>query len=229
MVIRAVTVYYTCPYFLHISFQNNPATEHSKYERRRREQIPQTAPPLSHPWHIEKYGLNFFIASTIKEEGTEGDPVYTTVFLSRSPDLEDMKKYAENNTSALAKAYPCFDEVQHFDDDEDIEQNRVETLVYSHLDPPYCVTNDYGYNGAGVLYCDDVLEKLWEKIGDYFILAFSTRDVFVYPAKDYDMDEYLLEMADQIEEWKKEEKEKGTFLTDRIFFYNGLGLKEYKR
>ena len=179
-------------------------------------------------YRFKKYGLNFFIASTIKEEGTEGDPVYTTVFLSRSPDLEDMKKYAENNTTALAKAYPCFDEVQHFDDDEDIEQNRVETLVYSRLDPPYCVTNDYGYNGAGVLYCDDVLEKLWEKIGDYFILAFSTRDVFVYPARDYDMDEYLLEMADQIEQWKKEEKEKGTFLTDRIFFYNGLGLKEYK-
>ena len=50
-------------------------------------------------------------------------------------------------------------------------------------DPMYIVTNDLKVDGAGILFCPDVLRKIKDKIGDFFIAPSSNHEIILTPVE----------------------------------------------
>lgn len=82
----------------------------------------------------------------------------------------------------------------------------------------YVLTNDNGMNGAGILFCKEVLKKIWEKVGNYYLIPSSVHELLIVPdqfgfSKDV-IDEFVAEtnrdvvMQDEV-------------LINRAFYFDG--------
>lgn len=84
--------------------------------------------------------------------------------------------------------------------------------------PLYILTNSNMQNGAGLIFCDDVLHRIWEKIGNYFLLPSSIHELTICPdsgALQKDDFDFMVKSANS-EAVSSEEK-----LSDRSFYYDG--------
>ena len=72
--------------------------------------------------------------------------------------------------------------------------------------------------GAGVLFCNDVLHQIWEKIGNYYVIPSSIHEILIVR----DNGEYEKEGFDQmIREVNATMVNEDDKLSDRAFYYDG--------
>lgn len=84
--------------------------------------------------------------------------------------------------------------------------------------PLYILTRDGGKNGAGILFCNCILHKVWEKIGNYYLIPSSIHELIVY-ADTGELDrESVNEMIRQINLTQVAEEER---LSNNAFYYDG--------
>ncbi len=89
------------------------------------------------------------------------------------------------------------------------------------LQPMYILTNKEKLNGASVLYSPVTLEKVREKLGDYYILPSSKHEVICMP-KSFEPDE--AELKEQVRYVNTTELAQEDFLSDSIYEYTAEGL-----
>ena len=84
--------------------------------------------------------------------------------------------------------------------------------------PLYILTNSNMQNGAGLIFCDDVLHRIWEKVGNYFLFPSSIHELIICPdsgALQKDDFDFMVKSTNS-EAVSSEEK-----LSDRSFYYDG--------
>lgn len=148
---------------------------------------------------IERYGLNFYVTWRIPNV-----TVYKGEYTQEELDA------AMKNTERAAIIGSMFDIVKgggtpvdewEFDDD-----------------PMLALTTTEQLNGAGVIFCDRVLQKIHEKMGDYYILPSSIHEVLIVPATcGLDRDE-LKEMVCTV---NRDQVAPEDQLSDEVYFYDG--------
>ena len=84
--------------------------------------------------------------------------------------------------------------------------------------PLYIITNRDMRNGAGVIFCDNVLRRIYEKIGNFYLFPSSIHEVIITPDDKTMAKEDLDLMVKTINSDAVDPDEK---LTDRSFYYNG--------
>ena len=150
---------------------------------------------------IERYGLNFYIA---------GAMAGATAFKS-SYTAEDLKAALENTERSAVIGTMCEileDGGSSVDDWE--PDGSADTLTV--------LSARGAFNGAGVLFCDSVLKKIHEKIGDYYILPSSIHEVLITPVADGIERDYLEEMVKSV---NRDEVAPEDRLADRVFLFDG--------
>lgn len=148
---------------------------------------------------IERHGLNFYVA---------GAMAGATAFKS-SYTAEDLKAALENT-----------------------EQSAVIGSMLSVLNgggvsvedwepdgsPMTVLTTREQVNGAGVIFCDGVLRKIREKIGDFYVLPSSVHEVLVIPVSEgIDRDE-LEEMVKAVNAAEVAPEDR---LSDQVYLFDG--------
>ena len=151
---------------------------------------------------IERYGLNFYIA------GNMGD---ATAF-NGSYTAEDLKA-AVRNTEKSAVIGTMFDILNGGGCPVDQwEPGGSE-------DMPTILTTRDQINGAGVLFCDSVLQKIWDKVGDFYVLPSSIHEVLIVPVSDGIDRDYLEEMVRTINATEVAAEDQ---LADKVFLFDGI-------
>ena len=83
----------------------------------------------------------------------------------------------------------------------------------------YALTNEKAMNGAGILFCDEVLHRIWEKMGDYYILPSSVHELLITEATQEELQKDALEaMVREVNATQVSPEER---LSNRVFFYDG--------
>ena len=151
---------------------------------------------------IERYGLNFYIA------GSMGD---ATVFKG-SYTAEDLKVAVRNTEKAAVIGTMCEvleDGGSSVDDWE--PDGSADTLTV--------LSARGSFNGAGVLFCDSVLHKIWEKVGDFYILPSSIHEVLIVPVSDGIDRSELETMVRTVNEVEVAAEDQ---LADKVFLFDGI-------
>ena len=85
--------------------------------------------------------------------------------------------------------------------------------------PMTVLTTKGAVNGAGILFCDSVLQKIHEKLGDYFVLPSSIHELIIVPVSEgIDRDE-LTEMVKTINATEVAPADR---LSDKVYLYDGI-------
>ena len=84
--------------------------------------------------------------------------------------------------------------------------------------PMTVLTTREQINGAGVIFCDGVLRKIREKIGDFYILPSSVHEVLVVPVSEGIDREELEEMVKSVNAAEVAPEDQ---LADRVFLFDG--------
>lgn len=154
----------------------------------------------------EKNGITFYVA----------DEVYL-------PDEErDAIVYKENPTKyeiAVAKANMFQD--ARICDLMDILYEREGTPVdmwNGHVNTMAVITNVSKANGAGVIFCDEVLKLVYQKVGTFFIIPSSIHEVIIFPSTDRDLGNQIAEIVKAVNVDAVREEDQ---LSDEAFFYDG--------
>lgn len=92
-----------------------------------------------------------------------------------------------------------FDEVRECANNNDFEQfefMNIGEMFGAGLTPMWVVTNKAKSNGASVVFVENVIEKIMEKIGDFVVLPSSIHEVIVMPIEYANLD--MIEMVKEI-------------------------------
>lgn len=148
---------------------------------------------------IERYGLNFYVTGSFPNA-----TVYKGKYTQEELDA------AMKNTERAAIIGSMFDIVRGCG-------VPVDDWEYDD-DPMLALTTTEQFNGAGVIFCDRVLQKIYEKMGDYYILPSSIHEVLIVPATcGLDRDE-LKEMVCTV---NRDQVAPEDQLSDEVYFYDG--------
>ena len=149
---------------------------------------------------IERYGLNFYVTGAI-----EGATAFKGSYLA-----EELKT-AVGNTERLAVIGTMF---------EVLNGSGVSIDEWEPDGSPMTVLTTKGaVNGAGILFCDSVLQKIHEKLGDYFVLPSSIHELIIVPVSEgIDRDE-LTEMVKTINATEVAPADR---LSDKVYLYDGI-------
>ena len=149
---------------------------------------------------IEAHGLCFYVSGAM-DGATAFKGSYT---------VEDLKT-AVGNTERLAVIGSMF---------EVLDGGGVPVDQWEPDGEPMKVLTITGaVNGAGVLFCDAVLQKIRQKIGDFYVLPSSVHEVIVVPvAYGIDRDE-LTEMVRAV---NRDEVAPEDRLSDQVYLYDGI-------
>ena len=149
---------------------------------------------------IERFGLNFYVA---------GAMAGATAFKG-SYTVEDLKAALEN-TEKAAVLGSMFDV---------LDGGGVSVDEWEPDGSPMTVlTSRDQVNGAGVIFCDSVLKKIHEKIGDYYILPSSIHEVLITPVADGIERDYLEEMVKAV---NRDEVVPEDRLSDQVYLFDGI-------
>ena len=148
---------------------------------------------------VERFELNFYVA------GSMGD---ATAFKS-SYTAADLQ-VAITNTERLAVIGSMF---------EVLDGGGVPVDQWEPDGEPMTVLTTRGaVNGAGVIFCDNVLRKIWEKVGDFYVLPSSVHEVLIVPvAYGIGRDE-LTEMVRAV---NRDEVAPEDQLSDQVYLFDG--------
>ena len=149
---------------------------------------------------IEAHGLYFYVTGSM-----EGATVYKSFYTAA--DLQA----AVRNTERAAIIGSMF---------EVLDGGGVPVDQWEPDGEPMKVLTITGaVNGAGVLFCDAVLQKIRQKIGDFYVLPSSVHEVIVVPvAYGIDRDE-LTEMVRAV---NRDEVAPEDRLSDQVYLYDGI-------
>lgn len=153
---------------------------------------------------IEKNGITFYVAGFIDD----GDQMYTVYKGNATPyDIADAKV----NTVADARIGGIMDMM--------FGSGGKPIDIWEPSKEPMCVlTNERKVNGAGAIFCDEVMKMIYKKIGTFFILPSSVHEVIIVPETDKTRGPELAEMVRMINGDMVLEDEQ---LSDKAFFYDG--------
>ena len=82
----------------------------------------------------------------------------------------------------------------------------------------YVLTNSEGMNGSGILFCAEVLKKIWEKIGNYYLIPSSVHEILIAPDKHGLKKEDFDAMVQEVNRKEVPDEEQ---LIDRAFYFDG--------
>ena len=151
---------------------------------------------------IQKYGLDFYVAGAVAD---------ASVFMGEY--TEEQLATACENTIRDARIveieraiYGC------------IPQTVDEWNPVIGEECMYVLTNLTSYNGSGVMFCEELLEKIQTKLDcDYYLLPSSIHEVIILPDEGgYDREE-LDAMVKTINAAEVDPKDR---LADRVFYYS---------
>lgn len=148
---------------------------------------------------IERFGLYFYVTGSM-EGATAFKGFYTA---------EDLKT-AIRNTEQLAVIGSMFDVL-----DGGVSVDKWEP----DGSPMTVLTTTDQVNGAGVIFCDEVLRKIREKIGDFFILPSSVHEVLVVPVSE-GIDR--AELEEMVKSVNRDEVAPEDRLSDQVYLFDGL-------
>ena len=84
--------------------------------------------------------------------------------------------------------------------------------------PMTILTTRGAANGAGVIFCDSVLQKIREKIGNFYILPSSIHEVLIVPVSGGIELDYLEEMVRTINATEVSPEDR---LSDQVYLFDG--------
>lgn len=125
--------------------------------------------------YVEKYGIYFYIGWD-----TEEFIVYSSEF------NEDEFNKAIINTEEDARIFLLNDIANG-----EPKLNKLEDFeVTDNKKDVYCVTTESLSNGSGIIMCDNFMKKLYEKLGEFYLIPSSVHEVMIVPKsssidKDY--------------------------------------------
>lgn len=90
----------------------------------------------------------------------------------------------------------------------------------SDWDPTFMniLTTNGGVNGAGILLCSDYLTKIFDKIGDYYILPSSVHEVIIVPKANYTAD--ISDLSNMVKTINADIVDDTDVLSDEAFEYS---------
>ena len=148
---------------------------------------------------IERYDLNFYIGGTL---------LGATVFMGTY--TEDELKTAIANTERLAILGSMIDVLK----DGGVPVDEWEP----DGSPVTVLTTRGGMEGAGVIYCDTILEKIRKKVGDFYILPSSIHEVLITPVS---CDIERTELEAMVRTINRDEVSMDDKLSDRVYLFDG--------
>lgn len=83
----------------------------------------------------------------------------------------------------------------------------------------YVVTSSNKLYGACWAFDDEVITRLYEQFGDFYILPSSIHEVIIVPEKDTVEGKYLVEMVESVNETQLSAEE---ILSDSVYLYRGI-------
>lgn len=151
---------------------------------------------------IQRYGLDFYVAGSVAD---------ASVFMGEY--TEEQLATACENTAKEARIA----EIQNA-----IFGGHLQTI--DEWDPAvgeecmYVLTNMTSCNGAGAMFCNELLEKIQSKLdSDYYLLPSSIHEVIIVPDEgDYDREE-LDAMVQTINATEVDPRDR---LADHVFYYS---------
>lgn len=149
---------------------------------------------------IERYGLNFYVTGSM-EDATAFKSSYT---------VEDLQ-VAIRNTERLAVIGSMFEVLDGCGSSVDEWEPDGSPMTV--------LTTKGAVNGAGVIFCDSVLRKIRQKIGDFYILPSSIHEVIVVPVSGGIECEELTEMVKTINATEVAPADR---LSDKVYLYDGI-------
>ena len=149
---------------------------------------------------IERYGLNFYIAGSM-----EGATAFKGSYIA-----EDLNA-AIRNMEQLALIGSMFEVL-------DGGGSSVDDWYYNG-EPMTVLTIKDLTNGAGVIFCNAVLQKIYAKIGKFYILPSSIHEVIIVPIS-CGMDRNELE--EMVKVVNRDEVAPADRLSDRVYLYDGI-------
>ena len=148
---------------------------------------------------LERYGLYFYVA---------GAMAGATAFKG-SYTAEDLKA-AMTNTERSAVIGPMLSVLNG--GGRSVEEWEPDGS------PMTVLTTRDQVNGAGVIFCDNVLRKIRDKVGDFYILPSSVHEVIIVPVSgDIERDE----LEAMVKVVNRDEVAPEDRLADRVFLYDG--------
>ena len=149
---------------------------------------------------IERFGLNFYVAGRMDD----------AIAFKCSYTAEDLK-IAIANTEQSAVIGSMFSV---------LNGGGVSVDEWEPDGEPMTVLTTTGaVNGSGVIFCDAVLQKIWEKVGDFYVLPSSVHEVLIVPvAYGIGRDE-LTEMVRAV---NRDEVAPEDRLSDEVYLYDGV-------
>lgn len=158
---------------------------------------------------IERYGLNFYVTGSFPN-ATVYKGEYTQATVYKGKYTQEELDAAMKNTERAAIIGSMFDIVKG-------GGTPVDEWEFDG-DPMLALTTTEQLNGAGVIFCDRVLQKIHEKMGDYYILPSSIHEVLIVPATcGLDRDK-LKEMVCTV---NRDQVAPEDQLSDEVYFYDG--------
>lgn len=161
---------------------------------------------------IEKYGLYFYIAGHIKDsayyvynKGVQSDALFTAL----------------RNMAASARIGNLFDLISGGAENFDINlDSMVRIDEFSPNDEPmYILTNEEKMQGAGLMLCDEVLNEVRKKIGNFWIAPSSIHELVIIPQKFCPFEkEEIVNMVTDINGSVVDRDER---LSNNAFFFDG--------
>ena len=148
---------------------------------------------------VERFGLNFYVAGTM-EGATAFKGSYTA---------EDLKA-AMSNTERSAVLGSMFEVLDSGGVSVDNWEPDGESMTV--------LTTRDQVNGAGVLFCDAVLQKIWQKLGNYYLLPSSVHELIVVPVSEGIDRSELTEMVRTINATEVAPEDR---LSDQVYLYDG--------
>lgn len=149
---------------------------------------------------LERYGLYFYVA---------GAMAGATAFKG-SYTAEDLKA-AIANTEQSAVIGPMFSVLNG--GGRSVEEWEPDGS------PMTVLTTREQVNGAGVIFCDEVLRKIREKIGNFFVLPSSVHEVLVVPVSE-GIDR--TELEEMVKAVNRDEVAPEDRLSDQVYLFDGV-------
>ncbi len=152
---------------------------------------------------LERFGLYFYVAGKM-EDAIAFNGKYTA----------DDVINAVANTEKSARIGSMFDVLAGEGKSVDEWEPDGEPMII--------LTNRDKSNGAGVIFCDGILKKIHEKVGDFYVLPSSIHEVIIVPEEYTEAStEDLREMVMEVNRTQVSEDD---YLSDHVFKYDGQFL-----
>ena len=149
---------------------------------------------------IERYGLNFYVTGSM--DGA--------VAFKSSYTAEDLKA-AMANMEQLAVIGSMFEVL-------DGGGRSIDDWNYNGEPMTVLTTKDLN-NGTGVIFCDNVLRKIYTKVGKFYILPSSIHEVIIVPIS-CGIDRSELEAM--VRTVNRDEVAPADRLSDEVYLYDGI-------